>query len=495
MNASMVSRMVSRRGRRAPVALVAVAIVAFAFWRSLFAGGSLVSADIVATAPPVAATFDVDFSAETGPGDTINIHAHWASLAADVRSGDVAWWDTDLAGGQPTFKGGVPPFDLLYLLVPAWFAPGLVAAVRTLTAIGLSAGWLRLMGTGRVPALVGGLAYGFSGFMVGWMNWPHSSVAALAPGLLWAVEAAIRDPRIWRASPIGLVTAAMLWSNFPQVTYYVLIAVAIYAVFRAVSEPASAPTASRMRSLIAVAGLALAFGLALAAPHIVGFAGYLDWADTSRRIGNPIESAAGSEYLLTTVVPGAFGSDAVGPAYFGEGNWTEFQIFTGASVLLLAAVGSTRVRSEDRRRRAAVRALLLIAALGVLIAYVGGPVSVAVQKLPGEQIGLATRAKVMISLAVALLAGLGADAWSRAWDDQQRREIGRTALRASLVAGVIALALVPSLLDWRDMARQAGTGRQVLAHAAVPAIAGTALVLTLAARWRGWVTAMSRLLG
>ena len=114
---------------------VAVAIVAFAFWRSLFAGGSLVSADIVATAPPVAATRDFDFSAETGPGDTISIHAHWASLAADVRSGDVAWWDTDLAGGQPTFKGGVPPFDLLYLLVPAWFAPGSVSRTSISTRL------------------------------------------------------------------------------------------------------------------------------------------------------------------------------------------------------------------------------------------------------------------------------------------------------------------------------------------------------------------------
>ena len=211
--------------------------------QTFFAGGSLVSADIVATAPPLAAHQEVGFTPENGPGDPINIHAHWASWAADVRSGEVSWWDRDLAGGQPTFKGGLPPFDLLYLIVPSWYAPGLVAAVRTLVAVGLAAGWLRTMGTTRVAALIGGLAFGFSGFMVGWMNWPHSSVAALAPGLLWAVEAAIRDPRIWRAAPIGLVTAAMVWSNFPQATYYVALAALVYAAFRVPAE-SSGPMAA-----------------------------------------------------------------------------------------------------------------------------------------------------------------------------------------------------------------------------------------------------------
>jgi hypothetical protein len=472
------------RGGRARVALVAVAIVAFAFWRALFAGGSLVSADIVATAPPIFATKDVSFEAEGGPGDPINIHSHWASLAADVRSGDVAWWDPDLGGGQPTFKGGFPPFDLLYLLVPAWFAPGLVAAVRTLTALGLTAGWLRLMGTGRVAALVGGIAFAFSGFMVGWMNWPHSSVAAIAPGLLWAAEAAIRDPRVWRAVPIGLALSAMLWSNFPAVTYYLLIAVAVYAVIRVATEPSASAESwkSRLTPPVMVAGVALAVAVTTALPHIVGFSEYLDWAETSQRVGNPIESWAGTKYLLTAFTPVAFGSDAVGPAWFGEGNWTEFEIYTGVSVVVLAAVGTALI--GDRRRQAAVAALVIIAALGVVIAYVGGPVSIGVQKLAGDQIGLATRAKVLVSLGVALLAGLGADVWSREWDDRDRREVVRALKRAAIVLSVAGLALVPSVMDWLDMARQAGASRQVVAHSIVPLIAGLAVLSILVARWR-----------
>ena len=202
--------------RRLPSA-VALAVVVFAFWPALIGGGSLVSHDIVATAAPFDSHQPDDFSLENGPGDPINIHAHWAAIGADVRSGDVGWWNPDLAAGQPTFKGGVPVFNLPYLVSPDWYAPGLVAAIRAFVAIALAMGFLRSVGLRRAAALVGGLAFGFSGFMVGWMNWPHSSVAALAPGLLWAIERALRDPRPWRAIPIGgvLALSSHLALSFP----------------------------------------------------------------------------------------------------------------------------------------------------------------------------------------------------------------------------------------------------------------------------------------
>ena len=180
---------------------VAIGVVAFAFWPALFGGGSLVSADIVATSPPFESHQPESFSLENGPGDPINIHAHWASLADDIRGGDFGWWNPELAAGQPMMKAGAPVFNLPYLVSPDWYAPGLVAAIRVLVAVGLAFGFLRSHELHRLSALVGGIAFGFSGFMVGWMNWPHSSVAALAPGLLWAIERLIRDPKPWRAVP------------------------------------------------------------------------------------------------------------------------------------------------------------------------------------------------------------------------------------------------------------------------------------------------------
>jgi hypothetical protein len=465
---------------------VAIGVVAFAFWPALFAGGSLVSADIVATSPPFESYQPASFSLENGPGDPINIHAHWASLADDIRGGDFAWWNPDLAAGQPTMKAGAPVFDLPYLVSPGWYAPGLVAAIRVLVAIGLAFGFLRSHELHRLSALAGGIAFGFSGFMVGWMNWPHSSVAALAPGLLWAIERLLRDPRPWRAVPLGAVVALMVWANFPSVLIYVLLGAVVYALVRSVDEWRRAGDARWVVSRGAVGIVAVLVAALLAGPHLLGFADYLDWADTSGRVGNPDDSSAGVAYLLTAVAPAIWGSDAVGPRWFGEGNWVEFNAHVGGSVLLLAVFGLVSgIRSGPGRRRSLAVSLAAVAAVGVLIAYLGGPIAVLLGDLTGSEGGLMTRAKVLWSIGICLGAALGVE---RLIDERTASARGDLLVTAAvLFVGV--LGMLPSALDWLDAAQAAGILRETLAVSTVPALAVLATVALVVTRVRGRVTA------
>jgi len=465
---------------------VAAGVVAFAFWPALFGGGSLVSADIVATAAPFDAYQPDGFSLENGPGDPINIHAHWGSLAADVRSGDFSWWNPELAGGQPTMKAGAPIFNLPYLVSPDWYAPGLVAAIRVLAAIGLAFGFLRSHELHRLSSLVGGIAFGLSGFMVGWLNWPHSSVAALAPGLLWAIERWVRDPRPWRAVPLGAVVALMVWANFPSVLIFVLLGAAAYTVVRVGQEWRSSGSPHWIGSRFGVGGLAVLIALLLAGPHLIGFGDYIDWADTSHRVGNPDDSSAGVAYLMTSVAPAIWGSDAVGASWFGEGNWVEFNAHVGMSVLLLSVFGLVSgVRSGPGRRRSLAISLAVVAALGVVIAYVGGPVGVLLGDLTGSQGGLMTRAKVLWSLGIALGAALGVQ---RLLEEPTPR-LRRDALVAAAVLGLAVVALLPSVKNWLDAARAGGVVRETLAVSTVPALALVATVALLVGRARGKLTA------
>jgi hypothetical protein len=457
---------------------VAVGVVAFAFWPALFGGGSLVSADLVATSPPFDSYQPESFSLENGPGDPINIHAHWGSLAADIRGGDAAWWNPELAAGQPTMKAGAPIFQLPYLVSPEWYAPGLVAAVRVLVAIALTCGFLRAHELHRLSAIVGGLALGFTGFMVGWMNWPHSSVAALAPGLLWAIERLLRDPRPWRAVPLGGVVALMVWSNFPSVLIYVLVGATAYTLIRAVHEIRRGVGPSRLGAAAAVGVLAVAVAALFAGPHLLGFRNYIDWADTSHRVGNPDDSAAGVAYLLTSVAPAVWGSDAVGPAWFGEGNWVEYNAYVGASVLLLTVFGLVSAIRRGGRRRSLAVALAAIAGLGVLVAYVGGPVAVALGDLTGSQGGLMTRAKVLWSIGIALGAALGVQRLI----EEPPRDGRRDLLGAGAVLALGTAMLLPSAFDWLDAARSTGVFRETLAVSTVPVLAAMATVALVVAR-------------
>ena len=471
--------------------LVAVGVVLFAFWPALFGGGSLIAGDFVYN---YAAPFDFyqseNFSLETGSTDPINIHSHWAPLASDVRSGDVGWWNSDLAGGQPTMKGGLPVFNLGYLVAPGWFAPGLVAAIRALTAIGLTYGFVRSLGLLRVSALASGIAFAFSGFMVGWMNWPHSSIAALAPGLLWALERLLRDPKLWRAVPLGAVVAAMVWSNFPQVTLYVLLAAAIYAAFRLSAElrTGDGQRATKLKSLALCGSVAVLLAALLASPHLIGFVQYLDWIDTSDRMGS-VDSSAGVKYLLTAVAPAIWGHGAFGPGWFGEVNWTEHNAYVGASVLMLGVVGAvTGLVNGDRRRRSAVAAFVVIGASGLLIAYIGGPLSVPVRELTGAASGAMTRGKILWNLGVALVAAFGVEQIVQQTSAASRWSL-RRGIGVSLAVGlVVLLAFLPFLSDWLDAAQSHGALRGVLSVSVVPALCALAVAVGILARLRGWLT-------
>ena len=472
---------------------VAVGVVLFAFWPALFGGGSFIAADIVSHhAAPFDAYLPEDFTVESDSTDPINIHSHWAPLAGDVRSGDVGWWTFDLAGGQPTMRGGLPVFNLGYLVAPDWFAPGLVAALRSLAAVGLTYGFVRSLGLMRVSALASGVAFAFCGFMVSWMNWPHSSVAALAPGLLWALERLLRDPKLWRAVPLGVVVAAMVWSNFPQVTVYLLVGALVYAAVRLPAELQRSEAEERYKPQALVAPIVVAMVLAtlLTLPHLIGFSQYLDWGDTSYRDWTSLDSSAGAEYLLTLAAPAIWGHGSFGPSWFGEFGWNESHVYAGASVLMLALLGIVSgVRHADRRCRSAVVGFTVLCGLGVVIAYIGGPLTVPLRELGGSQFGAMARAKVLLNLGVALSAAFGVERLASSHWLGAPRSLKRNVAAASVLGTVLAIAFIPIGTVWYRAVTAEGVLRQVLAVSLVPAISAIAVVVIVAARTRGRLTA------
>ena len=182
---------------------VVLLVVSFAFREALFAGGSMVPSDLLDRfVPPFNTERPFGFVAERASGDVLNIHAHWAMVGRTFRE-DWTWWDPSLGLGYPVMKGGFSAFVAPYLVLPAWFAAGLAHASRTVVAWLLTYGWLRSFALRRAAALIGGAAFAWSGFVMGWGGWPHAHVAALAPGLLWAVELAIRRPAFRRGVPVG----------------------------------------------------------------------------------------------------------------------------------------------------------------------------------------------------------------------------------------------------------------------------------------------------
>ncbi len=468
--------------RRAVVAIF-VGLTLLFFWRPLSGQWSLLPNDLLDNAAP--------WSSERTPGraenpwlsDTIDVHSHFVALSEDARSGDLSWWDRSLTGGIPSLKAGLSPLLLPYLLLPAAYAPGVVAALRVLVAGGFLAGYLRRgLGTDRSAALVGAVAYGFTGYLVGWASWPQSNVAAFAPALLWSVESLVSEPRPRRAVPVAGAIAALYLSNFPLAATYVVIAVALYTVARLIALHGARPLHHVARSALrptiwGVAGVAL--GMAAISIYLSEFTTYLDVNDTSYRDARPADSSTGTRFLLTLVLPWAFGSAHQMPAFWADGtNWIEAQGYVGASVLLLALLALAYRRGPGRDLAATVRILWGIAIFGMWISYVGGPLTEALQSLPllgGNSIG---RSRVVTHLAVAALAGLGTQALIDRADDHV--DLRRAIRNGAIVAAIAGLAFSPWLVDWGREARARGVLQTTIEQAWLPMLAGIAMIVTIA---------------
>ncbi len=468
--------------RRAVVAIF-VGLTLLFFWRPLSGQWSLLPNDLLDNAAP--------WSSERTPGraenpwlsDTIDVHSHFVALSEDARSGDLSWWDRSLTGGIPSLKAGLSPLLLPYLLLPAAYAPGVVAALRVLVAGGFLAGYLRRgLGTDRSAALVGAVAYGFTGYLVGWASWPQSNVAAFAPALLWSVESLVSEPRPRRAVPVAGAIAALYLSNFPLAATYVVIAVALYAVARLIALHGGRPLHHVARSALrptiwGVAGVAL--GMAAISIYLSEFTTYLDVNDTSYRDARPADSSTGTRFLLTLVLPWAFGSAHQMPAFWADGtNWIEAQGYVGASVLLLALLALAYRRGPGRDLAATVRILWGIAIFGMWISYVGGPLTEALQSLPllgGNSIG---RSRVVTHLAVAALAGLGTQALIDRADDHV--DLRRAIRNGAIVAAIAGLAFSPWLVDWGREARARGVLQTTIEQAWLPVLAGIAMIVAIA---------------
>ncbi len=468
--------------RRAVVAIF-VGLTLLFFWRPLSGQWSLLPNDLLDNAAP--------WSNERTPGraenpwlsDTIDVHSHFVALSEDARSGDLSWWDRSLTGGIPSLKAGLSPLLLPYLLLPAAYAPGVVAALRVLVAGGFLAGYLRRgLGTDRSAALVGAVAYGFTGYLVGWASWPQSNVAAFAPALLWSVESLVSEPRPRRAVPVAGAIAALYLSNFPLAATYVVIAVALYTVARLIALHGARPLHHVARSALrptiwGVAGVAL--GMAAISIYLSEFTTYLDVNDTSYRDARPADSSTGTRFLLTLVLPWAFGSAHQMPAFWADGtNWIEAQGYVGASVLLLALLALAYRRGPGRDLAATVRILWGIAIFGMWISYVGGPLTEALQSLPllgGNSIG---RSRVVTHLAVAALAGLGTQALIDRADDHV--DLRRAIRNGAIVAAIAGLAFSPWLVDWGREARARGVLQTTIEQAWLPMLAGIAMIVTIA---------------
>ena len=367
-----------------------------------------------------------------------------------LKSGRLPLWDPTIGTGAPFLGAGTHhpmfvqahlhlfyPINLLWLGLAErreFIAHTVLQFHHTLhyaLAGAFAYAYGRQLGIGRVPAMVAGAAFMFSGFLLGHLHhWTIVDTIVWLPAVLAAILRTDATGRVRWAVATGLALGIAFLAGHPQIFYYVaLAALGLGATLLGRRLEAGQPW--RQLALNGVVAGLIAFGIS-AVQLLPTWATALE----SHRAGLGYDwktfQSLHPAYLLQLLMP--WGLRIVGG--WREGA-SKFYLYPGLLTLVLA--GYALARRWDWR--VGFHAVLGLGALLLAFGAHYGLYRPAYDLLPGLRLfRIPARSLGLVSFALAMLAGLGADALLR----EPRSEGLRKTMRRLLFVG--AAGIVPAYL-------------------------------------------------
>jgi hypothetical protein len=409
--------------KRRPRALTIVAGVALALFALWGIGSPLVGAssltptnEMVSEGPWVNDGFAGSSATNTYLDDTYTSQLPSTILfKQQLGQGHLAEWNPYGSGGSPL--AALPdyaffsPLAVPFYVLPTWLAPAYERLLEVIVAAGGTFLFLRRLSLTRAAALTGGLVYASSGFMVAWLGFPQTRVAAFIPALFWALERFLQLRRARDAVLVALPIAALLLGGFPSVTGYALLTAVAYALVRLISEHRT-EWRRLIRPILYLAGSVVA-GAALTLFQLIPFLGfYRTWLIEGR--GQDGTSHLPLASLLTAVSPWAFGTvnPHLGTQFTLPPNFVESVSYIGAASAVLALVAVAMARQGRALLSRGVWLFLVAASvIWAELIYLGGPPLAVLQHTPGLaavfSINFIGRARSVLEFLLAVLVAVG----------------------------------------------------------------------------------------
>jgi hypothetical protein len=391
--------------------------------------------------------------------DLQNAELPWRAAAGRMlRGGELPLWSPEMCGGYPLLAGGggTEPLALaLFTVLPPRVALNLLMLlVLAIASLGAYA-YARTIGATRAGALLAGLAFGSSGFMVCQLK--HLGVVTTVcwfPLALCFLERALRAKgrgdeiaplaaRLRDLSGFALVFGLQIHAGFPQSAY---ISGLVYVLYAALRLPALL-LARRPGLLLA---LGLAFGLACALAVGVGALQLIpqqELSGLSQRVGKlNLDQAAHVAFWpknLSLFLSPYGNGDISNLTYKGPSVFWEDYGYVGLAPLVLGlfALYAGVVRGF---RRWHTLAWILLGGLALLmvVSKATPAFALAHRYLPGMNIfRFPTRFMFVVDFALAILGALGLSRLQLvlgAWGE--RRAAAFKGAAVALAAGTVAFA-------------------------------------------------------
>jgi hypothetical protein len=290
----------------------------------------------------------------------------------------------------------------------------------------------------KAASVAAGLIYGMSGFMTAHLG--HTTIihaAAHAPLILWAVDrVAERREGTWVV--VGATgTVLCLLGGHPQIFVYTMVLAGSFALYHIVRLPGGIRGRAKLAGLYA--GM-LGLGLCLGAVQILPL---MEIAPLSVRqawsYADFISYSIPVEQGPMVIFPNLYGGIApFWPSYFGAWNMTELSCYIGITTLLLGAI-AVMVRPKYSHTT-----FWGCVALTAFLFCFGGATFIAeiVYHLPIiGKFRVPARAAFILSLAMAILAGIGLAYLETAKLGSKRLTMIFSGFVAALVVALIGISI------------------------------------------------------
>lgn len=359
---------------------------------------------------------------------------------------DVPLWNPYIMGGRPFLADAqsavFSPFSIPMYLLGFWSSLAWIAALKLWVAAFGAYMLGRALGMRFAGALLTGLTYGFSLWMVTWLSYPHASVWALIPWLLVAADRLVARPGLRPAVVLALLVGLQFACGHPESSFHAVVATTVFAALRAWGNRARVPL-RRSAAAVVAAGVA---GGALAALVLLPFGQLLALsADIHQRAGTAADSHTKVGYGLGIFLPDEWGRPTQTPL---ELFLLARAFYAGALPLLLAAAALILRPARERIVTVVLGALCLMVVLGL------PPVFDVVVHLPVFSSGHNGRLAILYILCLAVLAGWGLDdLLARRGSPRVRR--GVLVAAGALFALPVLYAIARGTTSWSALPRAA----------------------------------------
>lgn len=356
--------------------------------------------------------------------DPIRQQIPWRKIAIDQwKKGQIPWWNPYTFSGT-SLAGNIQaavfyPFNILFFLFSFPVAWTVLIVIQPILAGIFLFLFLKHKDIHPLAALVGSVAWCFSGFNIAWLTWGTIvHVAIWLPLILLSLEK-IKEGRNkwWLVLAIGL--SMQILAGHIQIAFYSGLFASMYWLIH-------------IRRSVKTIGKAVFVAIFLTSIQWMPFIASLI---SSARLSEENWTKEGFflpwQHLIQFVAPDFFGNPAT-LNYWGVWNWAEFAGYIGITPIMFAGIA---IASQWKQAKFWAWAILigLILSLPTPIAQLPYWLNI-----PVLSVLQPTRLMVLIDLSLAVLAAIGANAYMK-----KPRKIGFVCVMIGVILAFAWMVTVP----------------------------------------------------